>query len=52
MKVLTAELLKEYKEVLKIDENSTLLFFSTEGDTDRKNFLDVVWDGKYPSNIE
>ena len=52
MKVLTAESLKEYKEVLKIDENSTLLFFSTEGDTDRKNFLDVVWDGKYPSNIE
>lgn len=34
---------------LKLDENSKVLFFSTEGDTDRQNYLDIVWDGKYPS---
>ncbi len=35
------------REKLGLDENSKLLFFSTEGDTDRKNYLDIVWDGKY-----
>lgn len=39
------------KEQLKLDENSTVLFFSTEGDTDKKNYLDIVWDGKYNSEI-
>ena len=42
---------KAIKEQLKLDENSTVLFFSTEGDTDKKNYLDIVWDGKYNSEI-
>lgn len=42
---------KAIKEQLKLDENSTLLFFSTEGDTDKQNYLDIVWDGKYNSEI-
>ena len=33
----------------KLDENSVVLFFSTEGDTDRENYKQIVWDGKYPS---
>lgn len=48
-KVLTDPALAEVKETLQLDENSVLLFISTEGDTDKKNFQDVVWDGKYPS---
>lgn len=48
-KVLADPELKEIKDTLKIDEDSVLLFISTEGDTDRKNYYDVVWDGKYPS---
>lgn len=48
-KVLEDAHYKEIKETLQIDENSVLLFISTEGDTDRKNYLDIVWDGKYPS---
>ncbi|MDO5725143.1 MAG: diaminopropionate ammonia-lyase [Tissierellia bacterium] len=51
-KAIKVESLKEYKEKMKIDENSVLLFFSTEGDTDQKNFVDVVWDGLYPSDIK
>ena len=34
------------KESLKLDKNSKILFFSTEGDTDRENYLAIVWDGK------
>ena len=39
--------LAEFKEKLHIDENSRLLFVSTEGDTDRENYRKVVWGGKY-----
>lgn len=38
---------KDGREVL--NENSKLLFISTEGDTDRKNYRSIVWDGKYDS---
>ncbi|MDO5732432.1 MAG: diaminopropionate ammonia-lyase [Eubacteriales bacterium] len=44
--VMEREELKELREQLKLDENSVVLCFSTEGDTDRKNYLDTVWDGK------
>lgn len=35
------------KAMLGIDENSVILFFSSEGDTDRENYRNVVWDGAY-----
>lgn len=47
--ILTNPDLVSIKEELGIDQNSRLLFVSTEGDTDRKNYRDIVWDGKYPS---
>ena len=37
------------KDKLKLDHESKVLFFSTEGDTDKTNYKDVVWNGKYPS---
>lgn len=37
------------REQLKINENSRVLCFSTEGDTDRENYRKIVWDGLYPS---
>lgn len=40
--------LKPLKEQLQLDENSRILFFSTEGDTDKENYKAIVWDGKYP----
>ena len=39
--------LKELKETLKLDETSRVLFFSTEGATDRENYRRIVWDGAY-----
>lgn len=37
------------KEELKLDENSRILCFSTEGNTDKEHYRDIVWNGKYPS---
>ena len=44
--VISRAELAELKESLKIDENSRLLFISTEGDTDRENYMNTVWYGK------
>jgi diaminopropionate ammonia-lyase len=38
--------LKKLKEKLQLDQNSTLLFFNTEGATDEINYRKIVWDGK------
>ena len=35
------------KKQLKLDKNSIVLFFSTEGDTDPVNYRDILWDGMY-----
>ena len=43
--------LLEIRKSLKLDENSICLFFSTEGDTDRQNYRNIVWNGAYaPEN--
>jgi len=41
--------LKWLQEKLSLDENSIVLVFSTEGNTDKRAYRDIVWDGKYPS---
>lgn len=48
-KLMTDPELKDVKEEIGLDENSVVLCFSTEGDTDKDNYRKVVWDGKYPS---
>ncbi len=35
------------KKDLRLDENSILLFFNSEGDTDKENYRRIVWDGLY-----
>ncbi|WP_458406993.1 diaminopropionate ammonia-lyase [Anaerotignum sp.] len=45
--ILLDEELAEYKKLLKLDENSCILCISTEGDTDKENYQNVVWRGKY-----
>ena len=40
--------LTHLKEALKLNNNSVVLFFSTEGDTDKESYKSIVWDGKYP----
>jgi diaminopropionate ammonia-lyase len=34
---------EELKEMLNMDDNSTILMFSTEGDTDEENYRKIVW---------
>lgn len=34
------------KDKMRIDENSCLLFFNTEGDTDKENYRKIVWGNK------
>ena len=36
------------KEELGLDERSRVLFFSTEGATDRENYRRIVWEGSFP----
>ena len=46
--ILLDQELADMKQQLGLDEHSRLLFISTEGDTDRENYRNVVWRGKYP----
>ena len=40
----------DFRAAAGIDENSQILLFSTEGDTDPEHYRHVVWDGAYPSD--
>ncbi len=48
MNILLDEDLKTMREQLGITAESRLLFISTEGDTDKENWQNVVWRGKHP----
>lgn len=48
--ILTDEKFADLRKQLKIDENSRILLFSTEGDTDPDKYRSIVWDGEYPSD--
>lgn len=39
----------DLKEALKLDENSRVLLFSTEGNTDPDVYREIVWNGDYSS---
>ena len=46
--ILTEPELSGIKEELGLDETSRVLFFSTEGATDRENYRRIVWEGTFP----
>ena len=43
------ESLDDLRKEIGLDENSRVLCFSTEGDTDKENYRKIVWDGAFPS---
>lgn len=45
--LMTDPTYEELKNAIRLDENSSVLMFSTEGDTDLENYRKVVWDGAY-----
>ncbi|MHC6181463.1 diaminopropionate ammonia-lyase [Clostridium sp. JNZ X4-2] len=47
--IMTRDDLKGLREELGLDENSKVLLFSTEGDTDPDKYRKIVWDGDYQS---
>ncbi len=40
----------DLKAALKLDENSSILVISTEGDTDPVRYREILWDGLYGTN--
>ena len=44
--LMTDPAYQELKEAIGLDENSVVLMFSTEGDTDPENYRAIVWEGK------
>ena len=40
---------QELRRALELDQNSRVLMFSTEGDTDPDKYRSIVWDGEYPT---
>ena len=46
--IMTDEAYADLRAAIGLDETSSVLLFSTEGDTDPVNYRKVVWDGAYP----
>lgn len=51
MNLMLDPALADMKERLGLDGDSRLLFISTEGDTDKKNYRSVVWGGAYAGGL-
>lgn len=49
LEVLQNPAYADFCEALGLDENSQVLLFSTEGDTDPDQYRRIVWEGEYPS---
>ena len=47
--VMTDDSYRELRKALHLREDSRVLLFSTEGDTDPGKYKSIVWDGEYPS---
>ncbi len=43
---------QEMRESLNLNQNSRILFFSTEGNTDKQAYRSIVWDGNYAKPSE
>lgn len=44
--LMTYDDLKDYREEIGLNKDSVVLCFSTEGDTDKKSYREIVWEGK------
>ena len=45
--LMTDDRFRELRDAIGLDENSVVLFFSTEGDTDPERYREIVWEGKF-----
>lgn len=44
--IMCNEEYKDFKEALALNEDSVVLCFSTEGDTDEQRYKEILWEGK------
>lgn len=44
--MMTMDEYRDLKDAIGLDENSKVLLFSTEGDTDPERYKNIVWEGK------
>lgn len=49
VELMTNPAYETYRKTLQLDDTSTVLCFSTEGNTDQANYDAIVWDGKASS---
>ncbi len=49
--ILSDDQYTDIKEILGLHKESRVLVFSTEGDTDKTIYQDVVWHGKFPKEV-
>jgi len=47
--LMTNKKLEKLRAEIGLDENSIVLCFSTEGDTDQESYKNIVWNGNYES---
>ena len=47
--LMESDELQELREYLRLDADSHVLLFSTEGDTDPDKYKKIVWRGEYPT---
>lgn len=47
--IMEREEYRDLREKLGLNEDSTILLISTEGDTDPQKYKEIVWDGDYTS---
>ena len=47
--ILVDDRYRELRQALELDRFSSVLMFSTEGNTDPMKFRRVIWDGEYPT---
>ena len=47
--IMTDSNYQDLKETLQLNTSSRVLLINTEGDTDVKNYREIMWHGKYPT---
>ena len=50
--IMTESKYREIRSTLGLGSTSKVLFFSTEGDTDKESYKNIVWNGAYASSAQ
>jgi diaminopropionate ammonia-lyase len=48
--IMQSDYLSDIKKSMRLGNDSVILLFSTEGDTDPARYRSIVWDGEFPTH--